>query len=69
MSRKDSSPRFLRIWDIIGDDKRGIAPLVPVSPSTWWKGVKDGRFPKPIKLGDRTTVWRESDINDLICGK
>ncbi len=39
---------------------------IPVSPSTWWQGVKDGRFPKPMKLGPRTTVWRAEDIWKLI---
>lgn len=45
-----------------------IAPLgpIPVSRSTWWQGVKDGRFPKPLKLGPKTTVWRVQDIRDLI---
>lgn len=41
---------------------------VPVSKSTWWAGVKDGRFPKPIKLGPRITVWRAEDIRRLLCG-
>ena len=39
---------------------------IPVSRSTWWAGVKDGRFPKPLKLGPRTTVWRIEDIRALI---
>jgi prophage regulatory protein len=39
---------------------------IPVSRSTWWAGVKSGRFPKPVKLGPRTTVWRVEDIRDLI---
>lgn len=39
---------------------------VPVSKSTWWAGVKDGRFPKPVKLGPRITVWRAEDIHALI---
>lgn len=38
---------------------------VPVSKSTWWTGVKDGRFPQPLKLGPRTTVWRVEDIRSL----
>jgi predicted DNA-binding transcriptional regulator AlpA len=38
----------------------------PVSRSCWWAGVKAGRFPKPIKLGPRTSAWRENDIDDLI---
>jgi prophage regulatory protein len=39
---------------------------IPVSRSTWWAGVRSGRFPKPIKLGPRITAWRDSDIQRLI---
>jgi prophage regulatory protein len=39
---------------------------IPVARSTWWAGVKSGRFPKPIKLGPRTTAWRVDDIRALI---
>ena len=39
---------------------------IPVSKSTWWEGVRNGRFPKPIKLDPRTTAWRVEDIRRLI---
>lgn len=39
---------------------------IPVSKSTWWSGVKSGRFPSPVKLGPRITAWREADIQRLI---
>jgi len=29
-------------------------------------GVRSGRYPKPVKLGPRTTCWRASDILALI---
>ena len=38
----------------------------PVSKSTWWAGVRQGRFPKPVKLGERCTAWRVEDIRALI---
>jgi len=57
---------YLRLDQIIGNPKYGLAPLVPVDKSTWWAGVKSGRFPKSIKLGPRTTVWRVEDIRKLI---
>ena len=38
---------------------------IPVSKSTWWEGVRCGRFPQPQKLGPRTTVWRAEDIRAL----
>lgn len=48
--------------------KQILAPAgpIPVSKSTWWAGVKDGRFPTPLKLGARVTVWRAEDIHALI---
>ncbi len=42
---------------------------IPVSKSTWWAGIKDGRYPKPVKLGPRITAWRVEDIRDLIAGR
>ena len=59
---------FLRLAQIVGDQKRGIPPIIPVSRSTWWLGVKTGRFPQPVKLGPSTTAWRAEDIRDLITG-
>jgi prophage regulatory protein len=38
----------------------------PVSRSTWWAGVKSGKFPQSVKIGPRTTAWRRSDIESLI---
>jgi len=61
-------PRLLRLPMIIGNPKANppIAPLIPVSNSSWWAGVKSGRYPKGMKLGPKTTVWLEKDIKDLI---
>jgi prophage regulatory protein len=39
---------------------------IPVSKSTWREGVRQGRFPKPVKLGPRITAWRDEDIRTLI---
>jgi prophage regulatory protein len=35
--------------------------IIPVPPSTWWAGVKSGRFPQPVKSGGNT-FWRYSDV-------
>ena len=43
-----------------------ILEIIPVSKSAWWQGCKDGRFPKPVKLGPKTTAWRAEDIAALI---
>ncbi len=43
-----------------------VLALIPVSRSAWWAGCKTGRYPKPVKLGPRTTAWRASDIAALL---
>lgn len=59
---------FLRLPQIIGDAnaKPPIPAVIPVSKSTWWAGVKAGRYPKPTKLSARVTAWRIEDIRALI---
>ncbi len=63
MSDEDGLPKagFLREAQIIGPGRP-----VPVGRSSWWAGVKAGHFPKPVKLGPRTTAWRVEDIRQLI---
>lgn len=43
-----------------------ILAVIPISKSQFWLGVKNGRFPRPIKLGAKTTAWRVEDIRELI---
>ena len=61
-------PRFLCLKNIIGDPKANppIPAIIPISKSSWWNGIKSGRYPKPIKLGENTTVWKENDIRKLV---
>ncbi len=55
---------YLRIWQIIGG--KGHPAIVPISKSSLWKAVREGRFPAPVHLGPRTTAWRVQDIRQLI---
>jgi prophage regulatory protein len=58
---------YLRLKQIIGDKRTGEPPIIPVSRSTWWAGVKSGRYPKPSRaLGDRITAWHVDSIRALI---
>ena len=50
--------RFLRVNQVL--------EVFPVSRSSWWAGVKAGHYPKGIKLSERTTAWRLSEIEALI---
>ena len=60
---------FLRLSQIIGNRKSTppTPAIIPVSKSTWWQGVKSGRYPQPVRtLGARITAWRVEDIRTLI---
>lgn len=59
---------YVRLPQIVGDPKANppIPAIIPVSKSTWWNGVKEGRYPRPVKLGPRVTAWRVEDIRALI---
>ena len=52
-----TADRLLRIDEVLA--------LTNIGKSSWWAGVKSGKFPKPIKLGKRTTRWRLNDILEL----
>ena len=49
---------YMRISDVLR--------YIPVSKTTWWNGVKSGRFPKAVKLGPGITTWKVEDIRELI---
>lgn len=62
---------YLRLPQIVGKPATKSAPaipaLIPVSKSTWWAGVRSGRYPQPTRaLGDRITCWSVESIRELI---
>lgn len=62
---------YLRLPQIIGRPATELEPaipaLIPVSKSTWWAGVKSGRYPQPTRaLGHRITAWAWADVRKLI---
>jgi hypothetical protein len=62
---------LLRLKNIIGDPKATppIEPRIPVCRAAWYKGVKKGHYPQPVKLGPRMVAWREVDIQALENGE
>ena len=59
---------FVRLKQIIGNAKSvpPLIPIIPISKSAFWAGVKSGRFPQPVKFSPRCTMWRVEDIRQLI---
>lgn len=48
---------LLRVEQIVGNPKKGVPGLIPISAATWWRWVKDGRVPAGRKLGPQVTAW------------
>ena len=49
---------YLRVYD--------VAKMFGVGKSTIWHWLKNGKFVQPIKLGNRVTVWKLSEIDEFI---
>ena len=43
-----------------------VLRYIPVSKSSWWAGIREGVYPPPVKLSERTSGWRVEDIRALI---
>ena len=43
-----------------------VLKVFPISESVWWEGVRNGTYPKPVKLGKRISAWRVDDVRRLI---
>lgn len=60
------SEGFATLKQIIGDKEKGLPGVIPVSRTTWWRGVKSGAYPKPVNTGGSCLGWRVEDIRSLI---
>lgn len=56
--------RVLRLQQLA--TTKGRPGLLPVSPATVWRWVRDGKFPAPFKLGEGTTVWDAARVEAFI---
>jgi prophage regulatory protein len=58
--------KLIRLEKIIGNPKTGEEGILPISRTTWYRGVNEGKFPKPVHLSPGCTAWRESEVMDLL---
>jgi predicted DNA-binding transcriptional regulator AlpA len=42
---------------------RFLGGTKPIDPSTFWRGIRDGRFSKPLRIGPNIRRWRQSDLS------
>jgi predicted DNA-binding transcriptional regulator AlpA len=62
----NSTPSFGSIFpDIALWRLSQVLEHIPVSKSTWWAGVKSGRYPQGVKISSKCTAWRVKDILTL----
>jgi len=59
---------FLRLGQIIGDQTTTppTPPIIPVSSTTWWEGIKKGLYPEPTKISKNISAWEVGGILDLV---
>jgi prophage regulatory protein len=65
-SNKLPQSGLVRIWQIIGSKKRGLPPILPVSKSTLWNWIKQGKWPPPIKLSARVSCWDVETVREAL---
>ena len=56
---------FSRLREIVDNPKTGTQGYFPISAATWWRGIRKGKYPKGVKLSQRTTAWENSKLRKL----
>jgi predicted DNA-binding transcriptional regulator AlpA len=64
VNHKLPSEGFVRVNQLCNHN--GVRGILSISKSSFWAGVKEGRFPRPVKLGKRTSCWSAADIRRII---
>ena len=49
---------FLRLSEVL--------TVYPIAARSWYRGIEEGKYPRPVKLGPRTSAWRVRDIRRLL---
>ena len=49
---------LLRLPSVLG--------YVPFKRSTLWKLIRDGKFPRPVKIGQRAVAWKLSEVRHFV---
>jgi len=63
-------PEALKNFDHLPNTANVRQPIVQAlyacSAASVWRGVKDGRIPKPRKLSPRTTCWNVGELRQAL---
>jgi prophage regulatory protein len=47
-------------------DMKRVTEMTTLSRTTLWRMVRQGRFPRPIKISPNRVAWREYDVVDWV---
>jgi predicted DNA-binding transcriptional regulator AlpA len=67
MTKKETCNKQLVDFDLLPDSAlvrlpQIVGALIPVSRATWWRYVKVGKAPAPVKVSDGVTAWRVGEL-------
>ncbi len=43
-----------------------VLAVLPIGKSSWWAGIKAGKYPQGVKIGPKTTAWTVESIRNLL---
>ena len=58
MPKKIMDEKLLKLKEVLA--------RLRISKSSWYDGVNRNVFPQPVRIGTRTVVWLESDIESYL---
>lgn len=58
---------YIRLAQLIGNPKKGVAGILPVSRSVFYENLRSGRYKlTPVKLSERCTAYRVEEVRALL---
>ena len=43
-----------------------VLGVFPVGETTWWNGIKAGKYPRPVRISARVNAWTVGSIRQLL---
>jgi predicted DNA-binding transcriptional regulator AlpA len=60
VANSDTWPRLLRVFHIVTTPRH--QGILPISRGAWWRGVNNGTYPAPLRLGAKMVAWKREDV-------
>jgi predicted DNA-binding transcriptional regulator AlpA len=50
----------------VGEVCRFFGGTKPINPATLYRGIRQGRYPKPVKVGPGSSRWRREECEAVL---